>query len=166
MVDFAPGQTSQTFTVLVQGDVLDEIDETFLVNLTSPVNVNIADGQGVGTITDNDAAPTVSINDVTVTEGNAGTVTATFTISLSAVSGKTVSVTAATADNTAVAPGDYTGVAATVVTFAPGQTTQTFTVLVQGDLLDEIDESVPGESDHADQRHDCRRSGRRHHYRR
>ena len=141
VVTFAPGVTTQTFTVQVQGDLLDEIDETFFVNLSSPTNATILDDQGIGTITDDDNAPTISINDVTVTEGNAGTVNAIFTVSLSAASGQTVSVTAATANGTAVAPADYAAVAATVVTFAPGVTTQTFTVQVQGDLLDEIDET-------------------------
>ena len=111
--------TTQTVTVQVQGDLLDEIDETFFVNLTSPTNATILDGQGIGTITDDDDAPTISINDVTVTEGNAGTTSATFTISLSAASGQTVTVTAATANGTAVAPGDYTAVAATVGTSPP-----------------------------------------------
>ena len=67
-------------TVLVNGDLLDEANETFFVNLSNPSNVTIADGQGVGTITDNDPLPTVSVNDVTVTEGNGGTVAATFTL--------------------------------------------------------------------------------------
>ena len=77
---FAAGQTTQTVTVPVNGDVLDEVDETFSVNLSSPVNATIADGQGLGTITDDDAPPTLSIDDVTVTEGDAGTVDATFTV--------------------------------------------------------------------------------------
>ena len=59
----------------VNGDTLDEANETFFVNLSAPSNATIADGQGVGTITDDDATPSLSINDVTVTEGNAGTTT-------------------------------------------------------------------------------------------
>ena len=51
--------------MLVKGDLLDEIDEGFLVNLTGPTNATLADGQGAGTITDDDATPTLSINDVT-----------------------------------------------------------------------------------------------------
>ena len=51
--------------------------------------MTIADGQGVGTINDNDPLPTVSVNDVTVTEGNGGTVNATFTLSLNGPSGRT-----------------------------------------------------------------------------
>ena len=55
--------------------MLDEANETFFVNLAGPTNATIADGQGLGTITDDDPLPTLAINDVTVTEGNAGTST-------------------------------------------------------------------------------------------
>ena len=103
---FSPGQTSQTVTVAVIGDLVDEANETFVVNLTSPSNAGISDGQGLGTITDNDPEPSLSINDVTVTEGDGGTVDAIFTVSLSAASGQTVTVQYATADQTAVSPGD------------------------------------------------------------
>src|SRR5205085_350627 len=75
------GQTSGTITVLVNGDRLAEPTETFVVNLSAPTNATIADGQGIGTILDDE--PRISINDVTVTEGNTGTVNATFTVSLS-----------------------------------------------------------------------------------
>ena len=51
--------------------------------------------------------PTLSINDVTVTEGNAGTTTPTFTVSCQRASGQTVTVDYATANGTATAPADY-----------------------------------------------------------
>ena len=70
---FNPGQPSANVTVPVTGDVLDEIDETFVVNLTSPTNATIADGQATGTILDDDATPTLSIDDVTLPEGNSAT---------------------------------------------------------------------------------------------
>jgi hypothetical protein len=46
--------TSQTITVPVLGDVLDEDDETFDVRLENPVNATIADDKGIGTIVDDD----------------------------------------------------------------------------------------------------------------
>ena len=131
---------TRTFNVPVVGDTRDEFDETFVANLSSPVNATIADGQGVGTILDNDPIPTLSINNVTVTEVDAGTNTATFTATLSAASGKTVTVDYATSDVTATAPADYTGATGTL-TFAPGATTQTIPITVQGDLSDEINET-------------------------
>ena len=54
VVIFQPGQTSQTLTVFIKGDTLVEGTEDFFVNLSNPVNVTIADGQGVGTIIDDD----------------------------------------------------------------------------------------------------------------
>src|SRR5207245_1146231 len=81
---FAPGQTSKTITVLVSGDRLGESDETFFVNLSSPTNGVIADGQGAGTIVDDE--PRISIGDVSLAEGNSGTTPFTFTATLSAAS--------------------------------------------------------------------------------
>jgi hypothetical protein len=54
-VTFSPGQTTTGIVVQVRGDVLNEGDEAFVVSLTNPVNVTIADGQGGGTIQDDDA---------------------------------------------------------------------------------------------------------------
>ena len=139
-VVFNPGQTTKTVIVQVRGDLLDEIDENYLVNLSGPVNATIGDGQGVGTITDNDAPPALSVNDVTVTEGNTGTVNANFTVSLNVPSGRAVTVDFATADGTAQAPDDYQAGAGTV-TFAAGQTSRQVTLLVNGDLLDEANET-------------------------
>src|SRR5205085_1563089 len=95
---FAAGATTQSITVLVNGDTLDETNETFSVDLSAPGNATIGDGPGTGTITDNDAAPAISIADVTVSEGNAGTVAAVFNVTLSAASGRVVTVAWATAD--------------------------------------------------------------------
>ncbi len=118
----------------MNGDVKDEPNETLLVNLTVPANATILDGQGTGTITNDDGAPTLSIDDVAVAEGNAGTTTLGFTVTLSAVSGQTVTVGYATADGTATtADGDYLAASGTL-TFAPGVTTQPVSVTVNGDV--------------------------------
>src|SRR5262249_44381799 len=82
----------------------------------------------------------LSINNVTVTEGNSGVVNAVFTVSLAAASTAPVTVQFATADNTASAPADYQSTSGTR-TFAPGQTTQTITVPVNGDTLGEANET-------------------------
>src|SRR5262249_49196104 len=92
-LSFGPAHTSKTVTVAVLGDTTDEPDETFTVNLSNPYNGAIADGQGVGTILDDDAAPTLSISDVTLAESGGPAV---FTVSLSAASGWTVTVNYAT----------------------------------------------------------------------
>ncbi len=81
-VTFEPGETNKTVTVSVLGDAIDELDETFALNLSSAANASLSDTQGTGTILDDDAA-TLSINDATVTEGNSGAVDAAYTDSLS-----------------------------------------------------------------------------------
>ena len=85
--------------------------------------------------------PLVSISGGgTVVEGNTGTKSVTFTVTLSAASDAPVTVTYATADGTAtLAGGDYRAASGTL-TFAPGQTSKTITVLVNGDRLAEADE--------------------------
>ena len=136
----AAGATTATVDITVNGDVLDELDETFGITLSNPGNATVADGSGLGTITDDDAAPTLSVNDVTVVEGNAGTTTATFTVTLSAASGQTITVNWATADDMATQPSDYTAVSG-LLTFVPGDTSETLGVTVKGDIVAELDET-------------------------
>ena len=119
-------------------DTLDELDETFFVNLTSAVNASIADAQGIGTIVDDEGAVTLSINDLSVDESSG---TANFTVTLSAASGQDISVTAATANDTATAGADYAAVSATVLNIAAGATTASFSVPILPDTLDELDET-------------------------
>ena len=139
--DLCPGQTSQTITVLVNGDTKFEPDETFTVNLSAATNATIADGTGLGTIRNDDDQPTISINDVSLLEGNSGTTAFVFTVSLSNASAQAITVNFATADGSAtLADSDYQGGAGSV-TFAPGTTSQTITVLVNGDTKFEPDET-------------------------
>jgi hypothetical protein len=140
MLTFTPGQTSRTFTVAVAGDVLDEDNETFQVNLTGAVNAGIGRPQAVATITDNDAAPSMAIGNATVAEGNSGSTTATFTVTMSPASGRVVTVNYATANGTATAGSDYTATSGTL-TFAPGVTSQTIPVTVLGDTAIEANET-------------------------
>ncbi len=140
ILTFLPGTTTQTFAVTVAGDVLDEADDTFVVNLTTPTNATIADTQGLGTIVDDDPLPSLAINDVSRVEGNSGTANLTFTATLSAASGRVVTVNYATVDGTATAPADYTSLSGTL-TFNPGVLTRTIAVPVVGDTRDEFDET-------------------------
>ena len=85
------------------------------------------------------AVPIISVNDVTVTEGNTGTANATFTLTLSRATNGPVTVRFSTRDNEAVAPGDYTAVNRNV-TIPAGQTTATVNVPVIGDNIEENNE--------------------------
>src|SRR5256885_3243288 len=93
------------------------------------------------TILDDDPLPSLSINNVTVTEGNTGTTNANFIVTLSPASSRTVTVNYATADGTANAPTDYVAIPTTTLTFNPGETTKSISVLVNGDTLDEGNET-------------------------
>jgi hypothetical protein len=138
-VTFAPGQTSKNITVLVNGDRLAEDDESFNVNLTGATNALITSGTGYGVIQDDE--PRISVNSVSVEEGNSGTTLMTFTATLSAAYDQAVTVNFATHDDSAtVAGGDYVAKKGTL-TFAPGQTTKTFTVTIKGDTKNEANES-------------------------
>ena len=86
--------------------------------------------------------PTLNINDVTQAETNAGTTTFSFTASLTAVApvgGVTFNI--ATADGTAMQPGDYTQKSLTSQTIPAGSSTYTFNVLVNGDTTPEPNET-------------------------
>jgi hypothetical protein len=140
---FNPGDTTKQFTVSVNGDTVFEPSEGFFVNLSNvSANATIFDAQGTGTITNDDTAPAISINDVFVSEPEAaGTSDATFTVSLSNASAAPVTVDYQTADGTATAPDDYNAVSTTTLTFAPGETSKPVTVTVNFDTLTEGNET-------------------------
>jgi hypothetical protein len=140
LLTFAPGQTSQTVTVSVFGGTTVESNETFVVNLSAASGATIFDSQGVGTIL-NDDGPVLRINDASKAEGHAGMTAFTFTVSLSPASTGTVTVKYATANGTALAGSDYTAVPATLLTFTPGQTSQTVPVNVTGNTSVEPNET-------------------------
>jgi hypothetical protein len=139
---FTPGQTSKTVGIVVNGDTSVEPNETFFVNLSAPVGATIADAQGQATITNDDAGalPTISINNVTVTEGNSGTTNAVLTVTLSQTSASTVTVNYATANGTAAAGSDYVAQSSTL-SFTAGQTSRTVAIVVNGDTSVEPNET-------------------------
>ena len=120
-VTITAGNEGGSFEVTLFKDDLDELDEDFTVTLSNPENCTIADGEATGTIKDDDEQPSISINDITVSEADA---TATFTVSLSDPSGLEVKVDWVTADGTATAGEDYEAGSGTV-TFAPGEDKKT-----------------------------------------
>ena len=139
-LSFPAGTTTRTVGVPVVGDLLDEANETFLVRLSNAAGALLSDAQATGTIVDDDPLPVLSIDDVSVAEGEAGTTAAVFTFSLSAPSGRVVSVAVATADGTATAGEDYTPGTWSMV-FPPGVTTAPSGVAVVGDRVWEADET-------------------------
>ena len=78
----------------------------------------------------------ISIDDLSVTEGNSGQTAANFTVSLDTPVSQQVTVDYATSDGTATAPSDYASASGTA-TFDPADTAEPVTVLVEGDTADE-----------------------------
>jgi hypothetical protein len=141
-ITFAPGEMAKTIAVLVDGDTLDEADETFAVELSGAVGVTIASARGTATIV-NDDDPTISISNVAQAEGNTGTTPFTFQVRLSGATNEPVTVRYTTADGSATAPADYQPIdPAGVLTFSPGGALeQDITVHIVGDTVDEPDET-------------------------
>ena len=136
---FAPGEPlTQTFSVPILGDALDEDDETFTVALGSPMHATVGAPATV-TITDDDPLPQVNLPTGFVIADEADGELA-VTVSLSPVSGREVKVNYGSADlsgaNAATAGTDYGAVAGTLA-FPAGTTTRKFTVSITQDALDE-----------------------------
>jgi len=142
-LNWADGDSAnKTFTVAITNDQLNEPNETVNLALTNPAGGATLGNQSgaVLTIIDDDPAPSVSINDVSQAEGNSGTTSFNFSVTLSAASGQTVSVDYSTAAGTATIGNDFQPANGTL-TFAAGETQQSVNILVNGDADDEPDET-------------------------
>jgi Calx-beta domain-containing protein len=151
---FAKGETTKQVSVTIVADTAFEADETFSLKLSNAVKADLGDDTGVATIRNDDAAPGVSIDDQSVTEGDSGTKTLTFTTTLCApgtggsgqpacsptASGLPATAAYATADASATAPSDYAAATGTL-TIPAGSKTATVSVTVNGDLIFETDET-------------------------
>jgi hypothetical protein len=120
---------------MVIGDVNLEPTETFFVNVTNVSGASVSDAQGLGTIVTDDV-PKLSVNDVSLPEGDTGTTTFTFTVSssLPAPSGG-ITFDIATQNGTAVSTSDYAARSLTSQSIPAGQSSYTFDVTVNGDTL-------------------------------
>jgi hypothetical protein len=125
--------------VPVLADTTDENNETVTLTLSNPCNATISDATGILTITDDDNPPALSIDDVITADESAAN--AEFTVSLSAASGKDITVDYATSNTTATAGSDYTATSGTL-TISAGATSGTFNVPVLADTTDENNETV------------------------
>ena len=137
---FNAGETTKTITVTVTGDTDVEGNETFNIDFTNPNGALLTDNQALGTINGDDGAPNITIDDATTSEGDSGTVTIMFRVSLDSAPSSTVTVDYTTGDGTATNGSDYVSASGTV-TFAPGETEQFITVTVNGDTDVEGDEA-------------------------
>ncbi|HWT94591.1 MAG TPA: Calx-beta domain-containing protein, partial [Solirubrobacteraceae bacterium] len=139
-VTFAPGETSKAVTVALHDDPVFEEAETVGLRIGSPDGATIGTAAASAEIADDDPAPGVAVDSVTVTEGDTGVTQAYFTVDLDRESSVPIVVALATQPGTATPGADYDAVAQTIA-FAPGQRTASFVVPVHGDLLAEPTES-------------------------
>jgi chitinase len=141
---YPPGTTRGFADIVVNGDARDEADELVLISTSNPTNATLGGyfGLAFGTIQDDDPPPVITPGSVTAVEGDDGTSSvASIPVTLSAPSGRTVTVDWTTADYEAVAGEDYVAGSGTL-TFLPGETSKTIDVAVIGDTTDEPDEAM------------------------
>jgi hypothetical protein len=132
------GQTSVTVPVRILNDTAVEGTETFRVFI-STADVGIADDRATVTILDDDRK-SVSITDAALAEGNAGTSTMQFTVTLAQAATTVTTIPFSTVAGTASASSDYVAQSGSL-TFNAGETSKTITVVINGDLSAEPAES-------------------------
>ena len=136
---FEPGQVLLAFPVTTLDDPIDEINETFNVNISPNVGI-LVQGQSAVTIIDDDAPPEIAPADTSTIEGSIVGRTLAFPVGLSLPSGKTVTILYSTAPGTA----DSSDFVATsgMLTIPPGQTVGTIQIGIKPDRLSENNETV------------------------
>ncbi len=153
------GVTVKLTGSLAKTDVTDAAGNYSFYGLTpggdfvvTPVKTNVSfvpatrtfDNLNSNLVNINFTVPTLSINNVTVTEGNTGTLAATFTVKLTPAATQTVTVKYQTANGTinpATSVVDYTPLPLSPLSFSPGQTSKTVAVTIKGDTFDELNET-------------------------
>lgn len=155
LMTFNPGQTSMPVNVLVNGDTTPEPDETFTLDISTPVNATISTPSASATILNDDGGgPTITIDDVRTKEGNSGTHVVTFTAKLTCPGAcPPVTVHYATSNGTATAGSDYVAIPDTLLSFSPTDSreggsqmlTRPINVTINGDVNKE-----PNETFHVD----------------
>ena len=140
----AAGETTSTGTVTITAEDNDLAEGSKEVTVTAVAanSQGITDPDAVTlTIIDDEAPPPeLSIGDASVTEGDTGSATMRFTVSMDRAAAGTVTVEWATSDGTATAGRDYTAGTGSL-TFEVGETSRTVGVSVTGDEVDEPDET-------------------------
>jgi Ca2+-binding RTX toxin-like protein/pimeloyl-ACP methyl ester carboxylesterase len=141
VVTFAAGQDTTTVDLKIIDDNIFEAPETATLTITAngAYTLTTANSATVN-IADDDTQPSITINDVSLSEEDSGN-TAIFTVTLSNPSSQTISVDYATANVTAIEGSDYNKVAQSALTFAPGETTKNITIGIAGDTTFEPDET-------------------------
>src|SRR5205085_546949 len=140
---FEPGDTTVNLRVFIKDDNIHELSETFRVVISGAAPgsaVNVANNQSDVSIIANDAVPTLTVSSPTVVEGNSGTTTMNFVLSLSNPTSANVVFNYKTTDGTAVSPADFVAIASTAGSIPALSTSVTIPVTINGDLIQEGNE--------------------------
>lgn len=135
-VTIPAGAQTASISVQLVDNAVDEADRAFRLELSSPVNAALVKAQASGTIQDDDAPPSIVIDDVVMTEQ---TGTMEFTVRLSTTSRLDVFVEYATGDDSAHAGSDYSATSGRLLIPA-GMTLATILIDLRDDVLDEANE--------------------------
>lgn len=130
---FMPGEIRKTISIPVITDLFFETDETFVLQVGNAAGVVLANTQATATIRNDDKAQ-LSVQGISIREGNDGATTASISVNLSEPSAETVSVDYSTANSTAIADLDYKAASGTLV-FTPGEIRKTIEITIQGDTI-------------------------------
>jgi len=139
IVSFTPGQSVQTITINVAGDIQVEPDENFIVTLSNPVNASIAVSTASGIIRTDDAGLSIVATNADNVESSSGLTPFTFTVNRTGDTSDTSTASwtvTGSGDSPATAEDFQGGVFPSgTVSFAPGETSKDITVNVVGDVL-------------------------------
>ncbi|GIL16465.1 MAG: hypothetical protein BroJett040_02160 [Oligoflexia bacterium] len=135
------GQTSVTITVHTTDDLFFEQPELMILLLTNPSSpATFFDDIGLGSIANNDPAPTVQFTSTSSSVAES-TTSHSITLSLSQVQTDPVTVTFSTS-GTATNLSDYTLATSSPITFAPGEVSKSISMNIADDHLVEATETI------------------------
>ncbi|WP_413171899.1 glycoside hydrolase family 9 protein [Anabaena azotica] len=143
-ITFAAGSSTATLTINPTTDTTVEANETVVLTLATGTGYTVGTTTAVtGTITNDDVAPSVTINlnaNQTIVEGLISPQNVTYTVTLSSTSNQTITVQYATVNGTAIAGSDYTSKTG-ILTFDPGIKTQSIIIPILNNSLNEANET-------------------------
>ncbi len=137
------GESYAIVEFYIINDQLDEESEDFQVSLVTVSNAIALNSAITVTLTDNDAAPTISAISSSASESQS---TLNLPLRLSQISGKTITGTVSTSNgsvtsSSATAGSDYTALVNKVFTITKGLSETVVAIPLQNDTIDEVDES-------------------------
>jgi hypothetical protein len=138
---FSAGSATAVLLLDPTADSTVELDENVLLTLLSGAGYTLGAGSSASATITNDDAATITIGDVSVTEGNSGTKTLTFTVTLDKAVDAGVSLNYTTSDVTALAGSDYVAKSGSLSFTGLAGETRTVSVTVNGDTTVELDET-------------------------